>query len=69
MALNIHIDTKKLIKLILSIILISIIIYFAVKLFKKLFCKKEYITLPQGLFYSDTNDNMAFYTITSSSLF
>ena len=67
-SLNINIDIKKLIKLIFTIILLSIIIYLFIKIFKKIFCKKELITLPQGLLYTDTND-IAFYTITSSSLF
>lgn len=69
MALNIHIDTKKLIKLILTIILISILIYIGVKIIRKLFCKKEIISLPNGLLFSETNDDLAFYTISSSSLF
>lgn len=69
MSINININFNKLIKLIFSIILFCIIIYFIVKIIKKLFCKKEYITLPNDfLLTTDTND-ISYYTITSSSLF
>ena len=69
MSFNIQIDTKRLINLIFKIILVSILIYFVYKIIKKLLCKKEYITLPKNLFYSTSQDDIAYYTITSSSLF
>ena len=67
--MSININFSKLIKLIFSIILYCIIIYFIIKIIKKLFCKKEYITLPTEMLLASNTNDMAYYTITSSSLF
>lgn len=70
MSLNINIDIKKLIKLIFTLILICIIIYFLVKIIRKVFCKKSYLNLPPDMLLLSSSDNdLAYYTISSSSLF